>query len=125
MTRIEYHKYIQALKEHGYGCSINGYTDKKSFYKVLEYRNDENGDIRAVCQLVFYLYEIKDNHDTYYSIEPVILVSRNVDERLDLIMPYPQRSIEELERIAKEFIQWVDVTIKPLDINESSDNEKN
>ena len=112
MTRKEYHKYIQELKERGYGCSCNGYTDKKYFYKVLEYRNDENGDIEAVCELVFYLYEIKDNHNMFYSIEPVVLVSRNVDERLDLIIPYPQRSIEELERIAKEFVQWVDEYIK-------------
>lgn len=104
MTRKEYHKYIQELKERGYGFIDN--IDKKYYYKVLEYRNDKN---RAVYQLLFYLYEIKDK---YYSVEPVVIVSRNTDERLDLIISHPQRSIEECERIAKEFVQWIDVTIK-------------
>ena len=104
MTRKEYYKYIQELKEHGYGFIDN--TDKKYYYKVLEYRNDED---RAVYQLLFYLYEIKDK---YYSVEPVVIVSRNTDERLDLIISHPQRSVEECERIAKDFIKWVDAYIK-------------
>ena len=107
MTRKEYHKYIQELKERGYGLSHNGYTDKKYYYKVLEYRDDGDGDIRGVCRLVFYLYEI-NNNNMFYSIEPVVLVSRNVDERLDFIISSPKHSIDEYERIAKEFIQWVD-----------------
>lgn len=115
MTKEEYENYIQALKGRGYKFCGSWYGNPY-YYKVIEYREDEDGDSRAVCQLVFNLYETEDNRfgKTYYSIEPVVMVSRNIEERLDFIISHPKRSIEECERIAKEFMRWVDMNIKEI-----------
>ena len=115
MTRQEYNEYIQALQKRGYKFCGSWYN-KPYYYRAIEYRDDGEGDSRAVCQLLFYLYELKDNRrgNAYYSIEPVVMVSRNIEERLDFIISHPKRSIEECERIAKEFMRWVDMNIKEI-----------
>ena len=112
MTKQEYEDYIEAFKRRGYKFYISMY-DNPCYYKVIEYRKDEYGDSRAVCQLLFYLYETEDNRrgEMYHSIEPVVMVSRNIEERLDLTISHQKLSIEECERIAKEFMKWVDVYV--------------
>lgn len=112
MTKQEYEDSIEVLKRRGYKFLGSRY-DNPYYYKVIEYRKDEDGDSRAVCQLLFYLYETEDNRrgEVYHSIEPVVMVSRNIEERLDLTISHPKRSIEECERLAKEFMKWVDVYI--------------
>lgn len=112
MTKQEYEAYIEELKGRGYKFCGSWYN-KPYYYKVIEYRDDGDGDSRADCQLLFYLYETEDNRrgDVYHSIEPVVMVSRNIEERLDLTISHPKRSIEECERIAKEFMMWVDVYV--------------
>ena len=121
MTKQEYNEYIEALKERGYKFVGSRYNDRPYYYKAIEYRDDGEGDSRAVCKLLFYLFETKDNRNgnVYYSIEPVGMVSRNIEERLDFIISNPKRSIEECERIAKEFLRWVNINI-----NEYQDNGK-
>ena len=116
MTKQEYEDYIEALKEHGYKFVCNDNNYKIYCYKVIEYRDDGEGDSRAVCQLVFNLYETEDNRfgKTYYSIEPVVMVSRNIEERLDFNICHPKRSIEQCELLAKEFLRWVDMNIKEI-----------
>ena len=114
MTKEEYKNYIEALKGRGYEFVGNRYYYKYYCHKVIEYREDEDGDSRAVCQLLFYLFEKDDNLIGYveYAIKPAVIVSRNTDERLNLeISLSKQRSIEECERIAKEFLRWVDVNV--------------
>ena len=112
MTKQEYEDYIEVLKRRGYKFCGSWYGNPY-YYKVIEYREDEDGDSRAVCQLLFYLYGTKDNRrgEVYHSIEPIVMVSRNIEERLDLTISHHKRSIEECERIAKEFMKWVDVYV--------------
>lgn len=113
MTKQEYNDYIEALKGRGY--KIGGSWYNKPYYrKVIEYREDEDVNRRPVCVIFFNLCETKDERSGYvdYSIEPAVIVSRNTDERLDLTISQPeQRSIDECERIAKEFLRWVDINI--------------
>lgn len=119
MTKQEYNDYIEALKARGYKFVGSRYNDRPYYYKAIEYRDDGEGDSRAVCQLLFYLFETKDNRNdnVYYSIEPVGMVSRNIEERLDFIISNPKLSIDECERLAKEFMRFVD-----NNINEYQDN---
>ena len=64
MTKQEYNAYIEALKEHGY--KLGGSWDNNPYYyKVIEYRDDEDGNRRAVCQLLFTLCETKDDRSGY------------------------------------------------------------
>ena len=112
MTKQEYDAYIEALKGRGYKFGGNWYN-KPYYRKVIEYREDEGGNRRPVCVIFFNLFETKDERSgyVYYSIEPIVTVSRNTGERLDLTISHPKYSIEEYERIAKEFMKFVDIHI--------------
>ena len=114
MTRQEYKNYIEALKERGYEFVGSRYNDRQYYYKAIEYRDDGEGDSRAVCKLLFYLFEQEDNRSgyVYYSIEPAVMVSRNTDEQQCLTTIRPKTSIEEYEYFAKEFLRWVDINIR-------------
>ena len=112
MIKQRYNDYIEALKARGY--KIGGSWYNKPYYsKVIEYREDEDGNRRPVCVIFFNLCETKDERSgyVYYSIEPIVTVSRNTDELLNFGIFKPKRSIEECERIAKEFLRFVDLNI--------------
>ena len=111
MTAQEYNAYIEELQERGYKSVGSRFGTIEYYYKAIEYREDKYGDNRAVCQLLFYLYEVEMSDRTDYSIEPTVDVSRNIDERLIFIICHPKRSIDECERIAKEFMKFVDVYV--------------
>lgn len=120
MTKQEYNDYIEALKARGY--KLGGIWFNNPFYsKAIEYREDEDGNKRHVCVILFNLRETKDERIgyVYYSITPVVLVSRNTAEWLYFTISHPKRSIEECERIAKEFLSFVD-----NNINEYQENGK-
>ena len=113
MTKNEYDAYIEALEGQDYQFWGSWYN-RPYYSKVIEYRDNEDGDSTVVCQLVFNIYsrEYKCSGDVYYSIVPVVVVSRNAEERLDFTISHPNRSIKDYERIAKEFMKWVDINIK-------------
>ena len=113
MTQEEYNDYIEALQGRGY--KFFGSSKNRCYCKVIKYRKDEDGDYWVVCQLVFNIYKMEfSSGDAYYSIVPIVVVSRNIEERLDFIISHPKRSIDECERIAKEFMKWVDMNIKEI-----------
>ena len=120
MTKQEYNAYIEALKARGY--KLGGIWYNKPYYrKVIEYREDEYGNRRPVCVIFFNLCEMKDERSgyVYYSIEPIVTVSRNTDELLNFGISKPERTIEEYEYLAKEFLRFVD-----NNINEYQENGK-
>ena len=113
MTKQEYNKYIQAFNERDYKfvegqCSNEGY-----YYKVIDHREDSDSDSRVDCLLVFNFYDLADSCDggVHQSIEPSVMVTSNTGGRLDLTISHPKYSIEECERIAKEFMKFVDIHI--------------
>ena len=112
MTKEEYNAYIEALEGQDYQFCGSWYN-RPYYSKVIEYRDNEDGDSMAVCQLVFNIYsrEYKCSGDVYYSIVPVVVVSRNTEERLNFTISHPKSSIKNYERIAKEFMRWVDVYV--------------
>lgn len=110
MTKNEYNEYIEALERRDY--QFVGSSQNRCYCKVIKCRKDEDGDYWVVCQLVFNIYKMEfSSGDAYYSIVPVVVVTRNTDERLDFTIGPPKRSIEECEHLAKEFLMWVDVNV--------------
>lgn len=90
------------------------------YYKVIDREEDKYGDSRAINQLLFRpwsLWEFRDrlHNDKWLSFEPIISFSREVDERIDLTLQFPERSIEELEQIAKNFGEWCKQNIKEIE----------
>lgn len=122
MTKQEYEAYIEELQERGYKfVSSLGFCDTRPYYyKVIEHRKDKYGDNRAICQLIFYLYKTQGLRpdEFFYKIEPHVDVSRNTDEWLIFDICYPKRSIDECERIAIEFMKWIDNNIKVPDYDD-------
>lgn len=89
------------------------------YYKVIDKTYDENGDRVVLNQLLFRpwsLWEFRDrlNTDKWLSFEPVIMFGRSTDERIDLKLSHPERSIDELEQIAKDFGEWCKQNIKEI-----------
>ena len=110
MTKQEYNDYIEALERRDY--QFVGSHQNRCYVKLIEYRKDEDGDYWVVCQLVFNIYKMEfSSGEAYYSIVPVVVVTRNASKRLDFTIGSPERSVEECERIAKEFLRWVDVNV--------------
>lgn len=80
-------------------------------YKVIEYADDKYGDTRAINQLILkvWCFEKYANivpKESMYSIEPVIVISRDTDERIDLHLNYPKHTVEYLEEKALQFGEW-------------------
>ena len=112
MTKQEYNDYIEALKARGYKFGGSWYN-KPYYRKVIEYREDKDGNRRPVCVIFFNLCETKDERSgyVYYSIEPIVTVSRNTDELLNFGLSISECVIEEYEYLAKEFLRWVNLNI--------------
>ena len=90
------------------------------YYKVIENGYDKYGDRRAINQLFFRpwsLWEFRDklpDKKEWLSFQPVVMFSRDSNERVDLSLQFPERSIDELEQIAKDFGKWCKQNIKEL-----------
>lgn len=90
------------------------------YYKVMDRQKDKYGNSRAINQILFRpwsLWEFRDrlpNSDNWISFEPVILFSREVEERIDLHLQFPERSIDEIEEIAKKLGEFIKKNIKPV-----------
>ena len=80
-------------------------------YKVIEYADDKYGDTRAINQLILKVWNLEKYADrvpeeSMYSIEPVIMFSRDTEERIDLHLHYPKHTIEYIEKKAVQFGEW-------------------
>lgn len=128
MTREEFLKVSKELYKRGYHRNFKMkdlYEPNYSglfyyYYKVIDKTYDENGDRVVLNQLFFRpwsLYQFRDqlpNKNNWLSFEPVVMFGRNSDERIDLSLQFPERSIDELEQIAKDFGEWCKQNIREL-----------
>lgn len=128
LTKKEFLKVCKELYRRGYRRNFkmyelyedNYYGHFKYYYKVIERATDRDGDTRAINQLLFRpwsLWQFRDRlpfGDKWLSFEPVISFSRNVDERIDLTLSFPDRSIDEIEQIARDFGKWCKTNIKEI-----------
>ena len=116
MTRAEFIDTCKELELKGYKKNFK-FDEKINsngthyLYKVIEYADDKYGDTRAINQLILKIWNFEDYADrvpeeSMYSIEPVIMISRDTDERIDLHLDYPKHSIEYLETKARQFGEW-------------------
>lgn len=120
MTKEELLKVIDELTSRGY---IKNFSDDELdsklmetysghstyMYKVITRRDCEYGASRADNVLQYRIWSFEPYKDrvppkSLYSLEPVVMISRNIDERIDLhIEDYYKRTIDECEEIAKSF----------------------
>lgn len=125
MKKQEFDNMCQELLDKGYKV-VRKYPNyfrpdgKDYFYKVIDRASDEDGDSRSWNQLIFYVWHLEDYADRVasghlYSLCPKVDISRTTSERVILELAWPERSIDELEQIAKDFGEWVK-SYKGLDL---------
>lgn len=117
MNKAEYDKLVEEFQSKGYRRWNNtfNYADYywgKSFHKEDNSFDDEG---RPGYQLLIYVYDYSDKdypHLTpeqkdHVGLEAVIMVSRTIDERIDLTLSWSDKStIESIEEAAEAFYQW-------------------
>ena len=128
MTKQEFLRVCKELYRRGYRRNfkmIDLYQPNYSavfnyYYKVIDRDDDKYGDKRAINQLLFRpwsLWEFRGrlpDKDEWLSFQPVVMFSRNAGERVDLSLQFPERSIDELEQISKDFGEWCKQNIKEI-----------
>ena len=122
MTHEEYNKFCEALKQRGYRKypSPRGMKDDWAWFKSFgESAHEEDRSNYQVCFDVIDFSPYADREpylrDSPYSIEPQILISRTIDERVDLLLCYTKvddNNIDEIERLAESFFKWVEKEVE-------------
>ena len=118
MNTEDFEKLKETLTEAGYrnwGSCIHGHEDYcigKAFHR--EDNKWEPG--RSGYQIAVSVYEwgkkdlpnIPEDMRKRVGLEVTILVSRTIDERMDLVMPFrDDMTVDEMEKTAESFYNWV------------------
>lgn len=120
MTKKELETFEERLKENGYK-KYEGYKESDyTYYKSFGRGDNKYDEDRSNYQIGFLVYDFseyayRDNHlnDNPYSIQPIIMVSRVIDERvdLDIVLDVNKDGIERVESLAESFFKWVEDNI--------------
>lgn len=122
MTHEEYDKFTAELQRRGYReyptprCKNDDYAWYKSFG---ESQFEENRSNYQVCFDVvdFSPYADREPYlkENPYGIEPLVLISRTIDERVDLHLCHTKvddTNIDEIERLAESFYKWAEKEVE-------------
>jgi len=113
MTEQGYNEFEKTLYDNGFKKS-NGVVHGSDwyFYKAVRRKKDKYGDVRAVSQLLYCIYDVRKYHDKDdYLLEKIIDVSRNVDERCEFTI-MADLGISEMEELADKFYDFVCKNVK-------------
>ena len=122
MTQEEYNKLTEELQRRGYRKypSPRFRKDSWAWFKSFgESAYEEDRSNYQVCFDVvdFSLYADREPRFKVkpYGIEPLVLISRTVDERVDLHLSHikvDDSNIDEIERLAESFYRWVEKEVE-------------
>ena len=124
MTREEYEKFCEDLQSRGYRKypSPRYSRDGKDYAWFKSFGESIYEEDRSNYQVCFDVFDFSpyDKREPYFtqhpfSIEPMILVSRSIDERIDLHLSHikvDDTNIDEIERLAESFYRWAEKEIK-------------
>ena len=122
MTREEYNKFCEDLKQRGYRKYPSPRFSKDDWAWFKSFGESEYEEDRSNYQVCFDVIDFSPYADREprfrtdpYGIEPLVLLSRTVDERVDLHLSYikiDDQNIDEIERLAESFYKWAEKEIK-------------
>lgn len=118
MTHKEYDKFTEELKRRGYRKypSPRGSKDDWAWFKPFgksAYKEDRSN--YQVCFDVADFSSCAGRENISYGINSLILISRTVDERVDLHLSHikvDDQNIDEIERLAESFYRWAEKEMK-------------
>ena len=118
MTHEEYNKLVAELQQRGYRKSLSprGRKDDWAWFKSFcESKHQEGRSNYQICFDVTGFSPYADREpffrDNPYGIVPLVLISRTIDERVDLHLSHTKvddQNIDEIERLAESFFKWVE-----------------
>lgn len=122
MNKKEFEVFEKKLLERGYRKWYNQFDHSDyNLYKSFRREDNKFDEDRAAYQLFLRVYDYtlkdwpnlpKDMRD-HIGIEIAVMVSRVIDERLDLTVPFKDSdTIEAVEELAESFYKWVE-TVYP------------
>lgn len=121
MTKEEYSKFIEELENRGYRQYPSYNSADETWYKAFGKDNNPYDEDRSLYQIAFSIWDFsKYSHrdeslkKNPYSGHPTIMVSRTIDERVDLELGHVEGNddIERVEKIGESFMDWVNDNIK-------------
>lgn len=122
MTQEEYNKLTEELQRRGYRKypSPRFRKDDWAWFKSFgESAYEEDRSNYQVCFDVIDFSPYADREPSFrdnpYGIEPLVLISRTIDERVDLQLSYTKvkdNNIDEIERLAESFYKWVEKEVE-------------
>ena len=122
MTQEEYNKFCEDLQSRGYRkypssrYGSDGYAWFKSFGRSKHQEDRSNYQI-CFDVIDFSPYASRDSffRDNPYGITPQVLISRTIDERVDLHLSHikvEDQNIDEIERLAESFYKWIEKEVE-------------
>ena len=122
MKQEEYNRFVEELQQRGYRKYPSpryGKDDYAWFKSFGESQFEEDRSNYQVCFDVFDFSPYADREpylkENPYGIEPLVLISRTVDERVDLHLSHTKvddQNIDEIERLAESFYKWVEKEVE-------------
>lgn len=120
MTQEEYDKLVEQLEDKGYRKYPSIREADYAYYKSFGKSECEEG--RSNYQICFDAYDFGKYADREpffekepWSVAPMILVSREVSERIDLHLSTAfvvERGVEYIEQLAESFYKWCEQNIE-------------
>lgn len=120
MTQEEYDKLIKQLEKKGYGKYPSSNNTDFAYFKG--FGKSEYEDSRSNYQVCFDCYDFGKYADREpffkrepWSVAPMILVSREVSERIDLHLSTAsvvERGVVYIEQLAESFYKWIEQNIE-------------
>lgn len=118
MTREEYNKLVTELQRRGYRKYPSPRLRKDDWAWFKSFGESAHKEGRSNYQVCFDVvdfspYADRDSRfkEDPYGIEPLVLISRTADERVDLHLSHTKvdnNNIVEIERLAESFFKWIE-----------------
>ena len=118
MTREEYDNFCKILESRGYKKHSSPRCERDEYAWYKSFGESEYEDSRSNYQICFdvfdfseFAYRDKNISENPFSVLPMVLVSRTIDERIDLHLShtgYEKTDIDALEELASGFFNWFD-----------------
>lgn len=122
MTREEYDKLVTELQRRGYRKYPSPRLRKDDYAWFKSFGESQFEEDRSNYQVCFDVFDFSPYADREpylkenpYGIEPLVLISRTINERVDLHLSYTKvddTNIDEIERLAESFFKWAEKEVE-------------
>ena len=122
MIHEEYNRFAEELQQRGYRKYPSPRLRKDDWAWFKSFGESAHKEGRSNYQVCFDVIDFSPYADREpylkenpYGIEPLVLISRTIDERVDLHLSHTKvddQNIDEIERLAESFFKWIEKEVE-------------